>query len=44
MGARQILPPHEDEVQKASKQAKTGQKGTERGAKKRNDPQVGPLA
>ena len=28
MGAGQILPPHEDEVQRASKQAKTGQRGT----------------
>ncbi|XP_050291679.1 uncharacterized protein LOC126732728 [Quercus robur] len=38
MGAGQTLPPYEDKVQRASKQAKTGQKGAE----KRNDPQIGP--
>ena len=38
--AGQTLPPREDEVQRATKQAKTGQ--TE--AEKRSDPQVGPLA
>ncbi|XP_030974348.1 uncharacterized protein LOC115994367 [Quercus lobata] len=38
MGAGQTLPPREDEVQRASKQAKTGQ----RGAEKRNDPHIGP--
>ena len=42
MGARKSVPPLEDEVQRASKQAKTGQKGTERVAEKRSDPQVGP--
>ena len=40
MGARQTLPPHEDEAQKVAKHAKVGKKG----AKKRSDPQVGPLA
>ena len=40
MGAGQTLPPREDEAQRASKQAKTGQKGVE----KRSDPQIGPLA
>ena len=44
MGAGQILPFHEDEVQRASKQAKMGQRGTKRGAEKRSDPQVRPLA
>ena len=38
MGAGQILPPHEDKVQRASKQAKMGQRGTERGAEKRSNP------
>ncbi|XP_065626829.1 uncharacterized protein LOC136066439 [Quercus suber] len=36
MGVGQTLPPREEEVQRASKQAKTGQ----RGAEKRSDPQV----
>lgn len=40
VGARQTLPPHEDEAQKVAKHAKVGKKG----AKKRSDPQVGPLA
>ena len=40
MEAGQTLPSREDEVQRASKQAKTGQ----REAEKRSDPQVGPLA
>ena len=44
MGAGQTLPLSEDDVQKASKQARTGQRGTERGAKKRSDPHVGSLA
>ena len=44
VGARQSLPPHEDDVQKASKQARTGQRGTERDAKKRSDLQVGSQA
>ena len=44
MGARKSVPPREDKVQRASKQAKTGQKGTERVAEKRSDPQVRPLA
>ena len=34
IGVGQTLPPHEDEAQRASKQAKTGQ----RGVKKRSDP------
>ena len=40
MEARQTLPPQGDEVQKATKQAKTRQ----RDAKKRSDPQVRPSA
>ena len=39
MEAGQTLPPRGDEVHRASKQAKTGQKEAE----KRSDPQVGPL-
>ena len=38
MGAGQTLPSREDEVQKAPKQAKTGQRGTKRVAEKRSDP------
>ena len=38
IGAGQTLPPCEDKVQRASKQAKTGQRGNERVAKKRSDP------
>ena len=40
VGARQTLPLDEDDVQKASKQAKTGQRGTERDVEKRSDLQV----
>ena len=40
IGTEQTLPPHEDEVQRAPKQARVGQ----RGAKKRSDPQMGPSA
>ena len=40
MKAGQTLPLQEDEVQRVTKQAKTGQ----REAKKRSDPQVGPPA
>ena len=39
MEAWQTLPPRGDEVYRASKQAKTGQ----REAEKRSDPQMGPL-
>ena len=39
MGTGQTLPPRKDEVQRAAKQAKTGQRETE----KRSDPPVGPL-
>ena len=38
MGAGQTLPPCKDEAQRASKQAKTGQRGIE----KRSDPQIRP--
>ena len=40
IGAEQILPPREDEVQRAPKQARVGQ----RGAEKRSDPQMRPPA
>ena len=40
MEAGQTLPPCEDEAQRASKQAKTRQRGVE----KRSDPQIGPPA
>ena len=40
MGVGQTLPPCEEEIQRASKQAETGQ----RGAEKRSNLQVGPLA
>ena len=40
VGAGKTLPPREDNVQKASKQAKTRQRGTERDAEKRSDLQV----
>ena len=39
MEAGQTLPPRGDEIQRASKQAKTGQREVE----KRSGPQVGPL-
>ena len=42
--AGQTLPPRENDVQKASKQARTRQRGTERDAEKRSDPQVGSQA
>ena len=44
VGVGKTLPPREDDVQKASKQARTGQRGTKRDAKKRSDLQVGSQA
>ena len=40
MGTKQTLPPREDKVQRAPKQAKVRQKGDE----KRSNPQMGPTA